>query len=110
LQWITPPVRPPGFRHSLQAYVVRVGRDAPVSRDELLERLHEAGIGARPGTHSVVGLSVYRKRFGTEPSNFPVSTALQVDTLAFPLHNHMRIEDVERVIEVVRTIARDPRA
>jgi perosamine synthetase len=110
LQWITPPSRPPGWRHSLQAYVTRVGVDAPVSRDEILEGLHKAGIGARPGTHSVVGLSVYRKRFGTDPLNFPVATALQADTMALPLHNHMIVEDVDRVIEVIRTIARDPRA
>lgn len=110
LQWVSPPVRPTGFRHALQAYVARVQKDAPVSRDEMLAKLHEAGIGARPGTHSVVGLSVYRKQFGTEPSDCPVATALQADTIALPLHNHMTLADVERVAGQMRAIGQGARA
>lgn len=105
LQWISPPIRPAGFRHSLQAYVARIEEDAPVSRDEMLAKLHAAGVGARPGTHSVVGLSVYRNKFGTKPSDFPVSTALQADTIALPLHNNMTIADVERVVGLLHAIA-----
>jgi dTDP-4-amino-4,6-dideoxygalactose transaminase len=110
LQWISPPMRPTGFRHALQAYVARMEKDAPVSRDEMLAKLHEAGIGARPGTHSVVGLSVYRKQFSTEPFDFPVATALQADTIALPLHNHMTLADVERVAGQMRAIAQGARA
>ena len=67
----------------------------------LLYRLQEAGIGARPGTHSVVGQSVYRNKFGTRPEDFPVTTALEQDTIALPLHNHMTGEDVARVADVI---------
>ncbi len=103
VQWLTPPVRPKHSRHALQAYVMRVSPDAPVSRDEILERLHVAGIGARPGTHSIVGLSAYRKR-GADPKDFPVSTSLQRDTIALPLHNHMAPTDVERVVAALRSV------
>ncbi|HWA23852.1 MAG TPA: DegT/DnrJ/EryC1/StrS family aminotransferase [Caulobacterales bacterium] len=102
LQWLSPPLRPAHARHSLQAYVVRVGAEAPVSRDDMLARLHEAGIGARPGTHSIADLSVYQKRFGLRPDHVPVSSALARETLALPLHNHMGPADVERVIGVLR--------
>ena len=101
LQWITPPVRPAGYGHALQSYVARVSPDAPIARDDILARLHEAGIGARPGTHSVVGLSVYRERLGTNPRDYPRSTALQAETLALLLHNHMTDTDVARVVEVL---------
>jgi perosamine synthetase len=101
VQWLSLPERPAHSRHALQAYVARVARDAPVSRNDLLMRLHEAGIGARPGTHSVVGLSVYRRRFGTRPEDFPAATALEMDTIALPLHNHMTADDVARVAEVI---------
>jgi dTDP-4-amino-4,6-dideoxygalactose transaminase len=103
VQWLTPPVRPTHARHALQAYVVRVGPDAPISRDGILERLHASGIGARPGTHSVVGLSAYRKR-GADPEDYPVSTRLQRETVALPLHNHMTAADVERVAASLRSM------
>ncbi len=97
LQWLSLPVRPASSAHALQSYVLRVRPDARVSRDEMLARLHESGVGARPGTHSVVGLSVYRKRFGSNPLEFPVATALEQGTIAIPLHNHMTLGDVARV-------------
>lgn len=97
LQWLSLPLRPASSRHALQSYVLRVGADAPISRDEMLARLHESRVGARPGTHSVVGLSVYRKRFGSNPAEFPGASALERGTLAIPLHNHMTLDDVARV-------------
>ena len=109
MQWLTPPTRPTDFRHALQAYVVRVRRDALISRDELLQQLHEAGVGARPGTHSVVGLGYYRNRLGTRPSDYPVSTALQAETIALPLHNQMTLADVDRVAGLLRTFGRSAR-
>ena len=71
---------------------------ASVSRNNVLAHLQAQGIGARPGTHSVVGLEAYRKTFGTDPANFPVATATEAHSIALPLHNHMRREDVERVV------------
>ncbi len=102
VQWLSLPSRPKTSRHALQSYVLRVGAGSPISRDEMLARLHEAGVGARPGTHSVVGLSIYRKRFGTTPADFPGATALQQDTLAIPLHNHMTTDDVGRVADLIK--------
>jgi dTDP-4-amino-4,6-dideoxygalactose transaminase len=102
IQWVSPAPRPDGSRHALQAYVVRLSPDAPMARNDILGRLHEAGIGARPGTHSVVGLQAYRRRFATSPKDFPVATALQDDTLALPLHNHMTADDVERIAGLMR--------
>jgi dTDP-4-amino-4,6-dideoxygalactose transaminase len=101
IQWLSPPARPAHSRHALQSYVMRVAPDAPVSRDAMLARLHEAGVGARPGTHSIVGLGVYRKRFATRPEDFPGATALQRDTIALPLHNHMTTDDVARVAALI---------
>lgn len=101
LGWLTPPARPQHARHALQAYVMRVADDAPISRDDLLERLQEAGIGGRPGTHSIVGLGAYRSRFETRPEDYPVSTSLQADTIALPLHNQMDVDDAVRVAETI---------
>lgn len=99
--WLRVPSRPQHCRHAWQAYVVRVEDDAPISRNDLLVRLEEAGIGARPGTHSVIGLTAYRDGYGTHPDQYPVSTLLEGSTLAVPLHSHMSEADVGRVADVI---------
>jgi dTDP-4-amino-4,6-dideoxygalactose transaminase len=104
LPWLHRPMRPPQHVHALQAYVTRVDPAAPVPRNEILARLHECGIGARPGTHSVVGLASYRERFGTRPDAFPNATLLEAQTLALPLHNHMTLDHVDRIAGVLRRL------
>ena len=97
--WISAPDRPDNQSHALQAYVAVVDESrSPKSRNALLAYLQEAGIGSRPGTHSVVGLEAYRREFGTRPEDFPVATRIEAQSIALPLHNHMNTSDVERVV------------
>lgn len=106
LPWIAAPHRPAGFGHALQAYVAMVDESiSPVTRNEVLSRLHAAGIGARPGTHSIAGLDVYRRTFGTTPELVPVATSVEARSIALPLHNHMRDDDVARVVRTLETMA-----
>ena len=102
---ITPPTRPDGHDHAWQAYVVMVDQElAPASRNGLLDHLQKQGIAARPGTHSIVGLGAYRKKFETDPADYPVSTAVEAGSMALPLHNHMSPGDAERVIAALKVV------
>jgi perosamine synthetase len=103
--WIKAPLRPADQTHALQAYVALIDEtSAPASRNDVLAHLQAQGIGGRPGTHSVVGLEAYRKTFGTDPANFPVATATEANSMALPLHNHMRQDDVERVVAALAAL------
>jgi dTDP-4-amino-4,6-dideoxygalactose transaminase len=99
LSWLRAPRRPENDDHALQAYVTMVEESrAPANRDCVLDYLQSKGIAARPGTHSVVGIEAYRKRYGTRPDDFPVATRAEAQSLALPLHNHMTRADVQRVL------------
>lgn len=103
--WITAPARPKDQAHALQAYVALVDEArAPASRNAILAHLQESGIGGRPGTHSIVGLEAYRKTYGTDPVNFPVSTRIEATSIALPLHNHMNEADVDRVVTALGSL------
>lgn len=105
LDWITPPARPDGYDHALQAYVVMLDRlSAPIARDDLLDELQRQGIAGRPGTHSVVGLGAYRRRFETDPLDYPVSSEVEAESMALPLHNHMGEGDVMRVLNALERL------
>ncbi len=99
LNWITPLLRAQDYDHALQAYVVMVDDVAGVPRrNDILQHLQDSGIAGRPGTHSVVGLKVYRETFATDPADYPVATRVEAQSIALPLHNHMGAEDVDRVV------------
>jgi dTDP-4-amino-4,6-dideoxygalactose transaminase len=105
LPWLRAPMRQPHSKHALQAYVALVDESrAPSSRDEMLTHLQLQGIGGRPGTHSVVGLEAYRKTYSTDPAAFPIATRLEAQTLALPLHNHMTMAEVDRVVDALEEI------
>ncbi|GFO80941.1 MAG: perosamine synthetase [Methyloceanibacter sp.] len=106
LSWLSLPPRLQGYDHALQAYVIMIDEaSAPLSRNEILALMQEGGVSCRPGTHSVVGLGVYRRRFGTDPADFPAATQAEARSLALPLHNNMTPCDVDRVVNLLRGIS-----
>jgi dTDP-4-amino-4,6-dideoxygalactose transaminase len=106
IEWASAPIRPADRHHALQAYVVMVDETrAPASRNAILQHLQDKGIGGRPGTHSVVGLTAYRQRFGVDPRDFPLATRAEAQSMALPLHNHMSEADVERVVAALESVA-----
>jgi dTDP-4-amino-4,6-dideoxygalactose transaminase len=104
LPWLTLPERPEDGRHGWQSYVTFVEDGAPLDRDGLLAALHGLGIGARPGTHAVTELGVYRRRRDPGHDRCPVAAELARRTLALPLHNRMTTDDVDHVAGALRSL------
>ena len=107
LSWLSTPAPPESGRHAWQSFVARVDPEsAPLSRNLLMERLGEAGIATRPGTHAVHRLTVYRDRLGHADDDFPASLDCDRNTVAIPLHNCMDDEDYAYVVETLHQLAR----
>jgi dTDP-4-amino-4,6-dideoxygalactose transaminase len=69
IPWLRMPERPCDGTHAWQAFVTYIDpATAPMSRNHLMERLQEAGISTRPGTHAVHMLGYYAQRFGLKPN------------------------------------------
>jgi dTDP-4-amino-4,6-dideoxygalactose transaminase len=106
IEWLQLPCVPQGYRHSWQSYVVVIRPESPVGRGELMARLQDRGVSARPGTHAVPALSLYRRMMGTEPEAFPVASMLHQRAMAIPLHNRMTEDDVAYVSTAIRESVR----
>lgn len=99
--WLQLPSVPRDFAHSWQSYITIVHEDrSPAPRNEIMAKLHAAGIGTRPGTHAVPTLGAYR---GTAAA-CPVAERLQATTMAIPLHNKMDDDDYEFVANALRSL------
>jgi perosamine synthetase len=102
VSWLRLPEVPANGRHGWQSYVALVGDEAPMARDEMLATLHERGISARPGTHAVTDLAVYRQRRDPGIDSCPRASELARRTIAVPLHNRMTENDVAHVLGTLR--------
>jgi dTDP-4-amino-4,6-dideoxygalactose transaminase len=105
IKWLRLPAPPEGYRHGWQAYVCYVDeRAAPITRDEMMERLQAQGISARPGTHAVHMLGLYRRRFGLAADDLPGARDCDRFTMAIPLHNRMSEADFRRVVRALKAL------
>jgi perosamine synthetase len=106
LDWLQPPVVPDGYGHSWQSYVCLMAPDAPLPRNDLMERLHARGVSTRPGTHTVTELTFYKKHFPQPAGACARAAELEHRTLALPLHNGMSDDDAVFVVDNLRAASR----
>lgn len=106
LEWMRLPEVPPDVRHAWQSHVVYIDPDtAPLSRDEMMDRLQAVGVATRPGTHAVHMLGYYRERYGLRPEDFPGARLSALNSMAIPLHNRMSESDYAYVADRLRALA-----
>ena len=94
--------------HAWHLYVLRLTDAAPVSRDDFIARMAQAGIGC--SVHYVpLHLQPYwRDRYGLTPGMFPHSQAAFERMVSLPIYSKMSDADVARVAETVTELLRQP--
>ncbi|MEV0493179.1 DegT/DnrJ/EryC1/StrS family aminotransferase [Streptomyces atratus] len=93
---LTLPYVPQDRTHAWQSYMVTL--DPRVDRSGLAAALRAQGIGCGHGTWATHLQPVYRST-----QQCPVSADLFQRNLAIPMHAELRMDQVERVVEVLRT-------
>lgn len=101
LDWLRPPLEPPGYHHVYNQYTVRVQAD----RDALLRHLVGAGIGARVYYPHLVPASPAYRRLGFDGS-YPVAEMLTRQVLSLPVHPAVSSDDLSWIIESIRSFPR----
>lgn len=98
-----PPPPTERMRHSRHLYQVRVRPDTGLTRDELLARLHDRGIGGGVHYRAVHLHPYYRDRYRIDPASLPVATHLSETTLSLPLSPKVSDDDQADVIEALES-------
>ncbi|MGI8605771.1 MAG: DegT/DnrJ/EryC1/StrS family aminotransferase [Gaiellaceae bacterium] len=86
-------------RRSWFVYVVLLDRS--VDRDQVIGRLAEHGVAAKPYLPSIHLQPYYRERFGHREGMLPVSEAASARSLALPFSTVLEGEDQERVVDAL---------
>ncbi len=104
LPLVMPPAAPAGSAHSWHLFVVQVGDDAGIGRDEFIERLYAAGIGCSVHYVPLHQQPYWRDRYRLVPESFPCSQRLYERGVSLPIYTKMSDADQERVIEAVHSL------
>ena len=107
LSWMTPPTEPRDSRHSFQSYMVRLAKNAPISRDELMQELLDRGIATRRGIMAIHREAPYR---GDWDKVLPNTNAVTDSTMILPLYHAMTEDDQDYVIECIEEMSRTARS
>ena len=72
------------------------------SRDEVLYKLQEHGIGCAVNYRAVHTLTYFREKFGYKPEDFPIANEIGNRTITLPLYPKLTEENVERVCSTLK--------
>lgn len=97
LDWLLPPIEPPGVQHVYNQYTVRILAD----RSQFVEHLRAHGVGSRIYYPSLVPQSPAYRRLGYGGS-YPAAEVLAAQVVSLPVHPALSEEDVEHIIAAVR--------
>ncbi len=91
--------------HAYHLYVVRLGRE--LDRGEVFRELRRRGIGVNVHYIPVHLHPFYRRRYGTEPGECPVSEDAYEHIISLPMFPSLTRDEVSYVVDIVHDVARD---
>jgi dTDP-4-amino-4,6-dideoxygalactose transaminase len=99
-----------GEDHAWHLFIMRVSGDdggaGGMERDEVIRQLAARGIGSSVHYISLHLMPYYRDRYGLEAGQFPVAAKASESCFSLPIFPSMTDNQVYRVVEAVRDIAR----
>jgi len=97
---------PVGSRHAWHLYVIRLGEDSPVTRDEFIRRMSQRRVGTSVHFIPLHMQTYWRDRYELAAKDFPVATAEFSRAVSLPIFSSMTSVDVEKVVDAVRSVLR----
>ena len=104
LPLILPADAPAGDTHAWHLFVLRLSDAAHVTRDEVIQRLSDAGIGTSVHYVPLHRQPYWRDRYGLMPEKFPHAEQAYRRMFSIPLFTAMSDDQQGRVIAALRAI------
>ncbi|HTD95199.1 MAG TPA: DegT/DnrJ/EryC1/StrS family aminotransferase [Chitinophagaceae bacterium] len=89
-----------GYFSNYQSYSVYLKDDSPINRNELMQKMLDAGISTRRGIMTTHRETAYKTDYAG--LSLPVSEKASDNSIILPLYIPMKDEDIEKVIEHFR--------
>jgi perosamine synthetase len=107
IEWLTPQKIKEGNLSSYYVYIVKVEDSAPITRDKLMLKLKEKGVGTSILYDPIHLQPFYSKLFRLAKETLPIAEDLGKQALALPLFSCMPIDDAKYVVEKLKQLYRE---
>jgi perosamine synthetase len=99
--WLAPPRAPPHLLHNWQSYQVMLLPDAPMTRNDVMDRLHALGIPTRRG----VMASHLEPPYARSADRLPNTERVAANSFQLPMHPALSFAQQDRVTGALRALA-----
>lgn len=103
--WLAPPRVPPSVVPNWQSYQIMLLPDAPMSRNEVMDRLHALGIPTRRGVMASHLEAPYR----AVAAELPNTERVAANSLQLPMHPALSFAQQDRIIGALKALANEER-
>ena len=100
----TPPSPAPDSVHARHLYTISVRDEAGLSRDEVMQQLHDRGIGTGVHYRAIHLHPFYRDKYQLRKEDFPEATYISERTLSLPMSQAVTLSDAARVAEALSSV------
>jgi perosamine synthetase len=97
LKYLQLPIEKKGYFSNYQSYSIYLQDDSPVSRNDLMQKMLDAGISTRRGIMTTHRETAYSKEYAG--LQLPVSEKASDRSIILPLYIPMKEEDIQKVID-----------
>jgi dTDP-4-amino-4,6-dideoxygalactose transaminase len=98
---------PANVTKSYTYFMIRIGPEFPLGRDEAYRRLKEYNINTRRYFYPLCSdYECYRHLPSAQPDNLPVAHRVSREVLCLPLYGELPVQQVERCCEILRGLGR----
>lgn len=99
VQGVTLPFTSPDVKMSWFVYVIRL--ESNINRDKVMRYLQSHGVECRPYFSPIHLQPFYRKEFGYQPGDFPVTESIAQSTIALPFYNNLTEMEIDYVVDTL---------
>ena len=103
--WMVTPTTPEGLKHNYQSYMVRFTENAPIGRDEFMQRLLDLGVSSRRGIMASHREKPYQD--ARWEALLPVTNRVTDNSVVLPLFYEMTDDEHAYVLESIAKVFRE---
>ncbi len=101
IKGITVPKIKDNSKHVFHQYTIIIEDDYSLSRDELKQKLFNAGVGSGIYYPKPLHLHPFYANMGYKEGDFPISESLSKKVLSLPVHPKLSLENIKKIIESI---------
>ncbi|TCO06870.1 DegT/DnrJ/EryC1/StrS family aminotransferase [Natronoflexus pectinivorans] len=99
-----PACKVPLENHAWHLFPVVLNEKSPVSRNQFIELMSEAGIGTSVHYKPMHRMSYYQDRYQLKPEDFPVAEKIWKGNVSLPIYPLLTGEDIDTIVATVKKI------